>query len=73
MRFSESNSRFEFQSGGVAARITAPILFLAAAFHLAGAKDHEIARSDFRLLRFRGRVEIVIGDAVAVGQYSTPL
>src|SRR5215217_46997 len=42
----------KFYAGRIAACITAPLLFLQAAFHLAGAHDDEIAATDLDFLCF---------------------
>ena len=57
----------EFDAGRVAAGITAPFLLGDAALHLPGADDDEIAAADGDVLVLGAFVELVVGNALAVG------
>src|SRR5215467_12358047 len=52
----------ELDARRVAAGIAAPLALLHAAFHLAGAEDHEVALADLDVLRARTLVELLVGD-----------
>src|SRR5579864_5801066 len=57
----------EFHARRVAAGIAAPLLLGHAAFHLPGADEHEIAAADGDVLVLGAFVELVVGNAFAVG------
>src|SRR5215469_5103172 len=58
---------FKFHTRCVATRIAAPVLFSAAALHLAGADNDEIAAADRDILVLGAFVEFVVGNALAIG------
>src|SRR5580700_127561 len=57
----------EFDARRVTAGIAAPLLFADAALHLPGADDDEVAAADGDVLVLGAFVELVVGNALAVG------
>src|SRR6266568_161883 len=57
---------FELDAGRVAPGVAAPLAFLQAALHVAGADDHKVAAPDRDLLLLGAGVELVVGDGFAV-------
>src|SRR6202035_3771647 len=57
----------EFDARRVTAGIAAPLLLADAALHLPGTDQHEIAAADGDVLILGAFVELVVGDAFAVG------
>src|SRR5580658_10469120 len=57
----------EFHARRIAAGIAAPLLLGHAPFHLSGADQHEIAAADRDVLVLGALVELVVGNALAVG------
>src|SRR5581483_1165249 len=64
----EPVAALELEARRVAAGIAAPVAAPVAGLHLAGADDDEVASADVDLLRRSAGIEIVVGDALPVGQ-----